>query len=147
MTDGEKDLLRLFQNYTFNEQRLQEAEERLRSKTYRITPSYSSTGGSGGGNNSRSRVENHAEKVLKLKREIEDYRRKIDIVRTALQCPELSGLEWRTLNWIANGGQLASFAEVEEIYISRIYKIRDKALRKALRSLETTKRSKNRVKY
>jgi hypothetical protein len=141
----EKDLLRLFLRYTLNEQRLQAAEERLASKTYRITPSYSSDCGSGG-NSSRSRVENHAEKILKLKREIEEYRRQVEIVRTALKCPELSDIERKTLGWIANGGKPAAFAELEGIYISRIYKIRDNALRKALRALETTKRSKNRVK-
>lgn len=145
MVETEKDLLRLFLRYSLNEQRLQAAEERLMSKTYRITPSYSSVGG-GGGNGSKSRVENHAEKVIKLKREIAEYREQVEIVRAALQCPELSGIEWRTLNWIANGGKPASLAELEGIYISRIYKIRDKALRKALRALKTTKRRKNRVK-
>lgn len=139
MAYSEKDLLALIQNYSRNEQRLHEAEERLRSKTYRITPTYSNTGGGGGGNSSKSRVEYHAEKILKLKRDIAEYRRKVDIVRTVLQCPELTAIEWRTLNWIANGGRPATFAELEGIYISRIYKIRDKALRKALRSLETTK--------
>jgi hypothetical protein len=138
MTDSEKELLNLLQNYSRNEQRLHEAEERLKSKIYRITPSYSNTGG-GGGNISRSKVESHAEKVLKLKREIADYKRKVGIVNAVLQCPELSSLEWRTLNWIANGGRPAAFAELEGIYISRIYKIRDKALRKAPRALETTK--------
>lgn len=145
MTDGEKNLLRLLERFRYNEQRLQETEERLRSKTYRITPSYSNAGGGGGGGY-KSKVESHAEKLLKLKKDIAEYRRQVDIARTALQCPELSSLEWRTLNWIANGGKPAAFAELEGIYISRIYKIRDKALRKALRSLETTKRSKNRVK-
>lgn len=138
MTDGEKDLLALIQRYGYNLVRLSEAEESLESKIYRITPSYSNTGG-GSGNVSRSRVENHAEKIMKLKREIAEYKRKIAIVETALQCPELSRLERRVLNWIADGGKLASFAEAEGIYISRIYKIRDKALKKALSSPETTK--------
>ena len=146
MTDGEKELLQLFLNYARNEQRLHEREERLKSKTYRITPSYSNTGGSGG-NSSKSKVEAHAEKIIKLKQEIAEYRWKVGVVEAALQCPELTNLEWRTLNWIANGGKPAAFAELEGIYISRIYKIRDRALRKALRVLETTKRSKNRVKY
>lgn len=138
MTDGEKKLHELFLNYSLNEKRLGEKEERLKSKTYKITPSYSSTGG-GGGNGTKSKVEDYTEKILKLKREIAEYRRKVYTVRVALNCPELSNLERRTLQWIADGGRLATFAELEGIYISRIYKIRDKALKKALRSLKTTK--------
>lgn len=138
MTDSEKALHGLIQNYRRNKQRLAEKEERLKSKTYKITPSYSSTGG-GGGNGTKSKVEDYAEKVLKLKREIADYKRKVDTVRKALQCPELSYMERRTLRWIADGGRPADLAERDGIYISRIYKIRDKALKKALRSLETTK--------
>ena len=137
MTDGEKKLHELFLNYSFNEQQLRKKEERLKSKTYKITPSYSSTGG-GGGNGTKSKVEDYTEKVLKLKREIAYYRRKVDTVKAALECPELSNLERRTLRWIADGGHLKTFAELEGIYISRIYKMRDKALKKALRSLKTT---------
>ena len=138
MTDSEKTLHGLIQNYGRNKQRLAEKEERLKSKTYKITPSYSSTGG-GGGNGTKSKVEDYAEKVLKLKREVAEYRRKVDTVKKALQCPELSYMERRTLKWIADGGRPADLAERDGIYISRIYKIRDKALKKALRSLETTK--------
>ena len=58
-------------------------------------------------------------------------------MEAALRCPELNKLERRVLDWIAGGWHLSSLAEAEGIYISRIYKIRDKALRKALRHLET----------
>lgn len=137
MTAGEKNLLRLIENYRYNEKRLYETEESLKSKTYRITPSYCSTGGSAG-NGSKSRIESHTEKVIKLKQEIAEYKRQINTVKAALQCPELSNIERRTLSWIANSGRLASLAEQEGIYQSHIYKIRDKALRKALRGLQNT---------
>lgn len=137
MTSGEKNLLRLIKNYRYYQVRLEETDEELKSKTYKITPSYGSTGGGGGGKNTHSKVESFVEKAVKLKRAAEDYRRKIERVEAALNCPELTVMERRTLYWIASGERLAGLAERDGIYISRIYKIRDKALRKALRGRKT----------
>ncbi len=133
---GEKGLLQLFENYRYNVARLEEKREQLNGNTYRITPSYSSTGG-GGGNRPGSKVESYAEKTEKLTQAIMQYRWEISVVEAALRCPELTKMERRALDWIAGGWRLASLAEAEGVYISRIYKIRDKALRKALRHLET----------
>lgn len=136
MMDGEKELLILFQNYSYNIARLEEKQEQLNGSTYRITPSYSSTGG-GGGNRPGSKVESFAEKTEKLTQAITRYQRETRIVEAAIACPELSKIERRVLEWLAGGWHLSSLADAEGIYISRIYKIRDKALRKALRYLET----------
>lgn len=135
MTCGEKNLLRLLQSYRYDKQRLTEALERLEGMTYKVTPSYSSTGGSSG--RPGSKVEDYTEKAEKLRRAIKTYRMNTGMVDRALECTELNRMERRVLEWIACGGRLSSLAEAEEIYISRIYKIRDKALRKALRHLET----------
>ena len=136
MTGGEKELLELFRSYSYNKKRLAEKQEQLDSMTYKITPPYSSTGGGNGGRPG-SKIENYAEKTEKLTQAIRDYSRKTGIVETALKCPGLSRIERRALGWIAAGAHLATLAEAEDIYISRIYKIRDKALRRALRYLKT----------
>jgi hypothetical protein len=130
MTGGEKNLLRLIKNYRYNQMRLEETEEALRCKTYKITPSYGSTGG--GGKSAHSKVESFVEKAVKLKRDAAEYRRKVKRAEAALNCPELTVMEQRVLYWIASGERLAGLAERDGIYISRVYKIRDKALRKAL---------------
>lgn len=139
MNSSEKDLLRLIKRYNFNQVRLAETEERLESRNYKITPSYSGMGGGSGGKDSHSKVEDYAVKTLKLKQAAAEYRRQIKKAEAALNCPELSVLERRLLHWIAAGERPAGFAEREGIYISRVYKIRDKALRKALRSAQNTK--------
>lgn len=144
MTIGEKNLLRMLQNYRYDKERLKEAVERLEGMSYKVTPSYSSTGGSGG--RPGSKVEDYTEKAEKLRRAIRTYRQNTGMVDRALESTELDRMERRVLEWIACGGRLSSLAEAEGIYISRIYKIRDKALRKALRHLETQNEVDGRVK-
>ena len=136
MTEDEKRLLGHIQKYAINKQRLEEREERLRSKSYKITPSYSQSGG-GGGNGSKSRVEDFAEQAIKLKKEAAEYRRKMREAEIAMNAPSLTKIEKEILEWIAIGGRPKAYAEAKGIYPSRIYKIRDGALRKAVRHLKT----------
>ena len=136
MVDGEKELLRLLQSHRYNKARLEETTERLLSSSHKITPSYSNTGGGGSGGR-YSKVESFAEKTEKLKAAIREYRRDVQAVETALACPELSKRELKVLNWIADGWRLSTLAMAEYVYISQIYKIRDRALKKASRHLET----------
>lgn len=136
MTDGEKKLLGLIQRYAYNAQRLAETEERINSKTYKVTPSYSQSGGGGSGGN-KSKVESFVEKTTKLKREAAEYRRKVLVAEAAMSAPDLSKIERQILDWVCSGRRLASCAEENGIYISHIYKLRDRALRKALRYVKT----------
>lgn len=136
MVCDEKELLRYLRKYAYNSKCLADAQDQLIHRTYSITPSYNSIGG-GRANGNRSKVEDYVEKAEKLKREIAEYRRQLDIAEMALRCPELTTTEERTLWWIASGLRLATFSEMEGIYISTVYKIRDKAIRKAIKYLET----------
>lgn len=137
MTNGEKKLLQIIQRYEYNAVRLAETEERIRGETYKVTPSYNNTGG-GRANGNHSKVEDFAERSAKLKEDVKEYRRQIRVAEAALHCPDLTTTESRILWWISAGLRLSGFADREGIYISRVYKIRDKALRKALKHIETT---------
>ena len=150
MTDGEKKLLELIQDYQYNSTRLAEIKEKLASKEYRITPSYRDTGGGTGCRTARSKVEDFAENLLKLHAAAEEYTKKISLADAALNCASLSSREKSLLAWIAGGGRLSTYAAQEGIYKSVVYKRRDKALSRAFEALQhgkTAKREKNMVKY
>ena len=140
MTDGERKLLELIRARQYYARRLNEAKERLERLGYKTTASYGSTGGgSGSGAGSKSKVEKIAEKKISLQSDIEKCSVKLDIVDTALACASLSRMEQSTLLWEAAGGHLSSLAASYDIYQSRIYKIRDKAIRKAYEALKREK--------
>lgn len=127
----ERDLLNILQRYTYLQDQLRKAEGVLEAMQYGITPSYDNTGG-GRCSGNKSKVEEFAIRKMKLQREADEHRKKLRIADAALDCPELTTIEMCTLNWIAMNGKLAEFAEMKGIYKSNVYKIRDKALKKAL---------------
>ena len=134
--NGEKVLLEALQSYSYNEKRLAETEERLMGKTYRITPSYGNTGG-GSASWSRSKVEDFVLQTERLRRTAAKYRAEIKLADEAMNCPDLTETEREILSWIAAGAQLATYADMNGIYISSVYKMRDRALKKAYDSLKT----------
>lgn len=130
-----KELLRILQNYRYTAERLIETENRLENMQYKITPSYSGNPGGGRTNAVSNKVEDFATKLVRLNKTAEECRRQLRVAEATLYCPELSQMEKWLLDWIAAGGKVASFAEARGIYISRAYKIRDKALKKAIKHI------------
>lgn len=131
-----KELLRILQNYVYTSERFIETEDRLEAMQYRLTPSYSNNIGGGRSNGVSSKVENFVTKQDKLNLTAAECKRQLRIVEATLYCPELTQLEKWLLAWIAGGGKVSTFAEARGIYISRAYKIRDRALKKAIKHIE-----------
>lgn len=130
MTEHEKYILKCLKNYNRNVWKLTQLSNDLEAKEYKITPSYSQSGGRASGK-PQSKVENYAIKIAKLKRDIASCQKELQTANDALHCDTLSKRERAALEYVSMGASLTTFAEAWNIYSSYAYKIRDKALRKA----------------
>lgn len=130
----EKYILQCLQDSIHNTRRLRELEDRLLSHSYKITPSYSDSGGRASGK-PHSKVESYSIRQVRDKEKLAEYKQKLKIAEKARFCPTLDYREKAVLDWIATGGTVAGYAEAWGIYQSYAYKIRDKALKKALKHI------------
>lgn len=127
----EQELYRLLQRYAYLCHQLSGITDRIVALEYKITTSYGNTGG-GSASGNHSKVEDFVAKKVKLQREADRINAKVQMVNKALSCPLLTFYEKEILGWIITGRKLADYAELEGIYSSRVYKLRDKALKKAV---------------
>lgn len=130
LSQKEKYILQCVKDSAHNTRRLRECEERLLAQSYKITPSYSESGGSGS-REVHSKVESYAIRQVRDLEQIAEYKKKLKIAEKARFCPTLNYREKAALDWIACGGTVAGYAEAWGIYKSYAYKIRDKAIKKA----------------
>lgn len=106
-------------------------KERLACMEYKITPSYESTGG-GRSSGVKSKVEDFVTKMGRDRKTVEQLERQLAIIELALNCPQLTKHEQGVLICVTENRKLAAYAKQEGIYASNVYKLRDKALRKAV---------------
>lgn len=134
LSQKEKYIMQCVLDSVHNTRRLRECEERLLAKSYKITPSYSESGGSGS-REVHSKVESYAIRQVSDLEQIAEYKKKLKIAEKARFCPTLSYRERAVLDWIASGGSVSGYAEAWGIYQSYAYKIRDKAIKKAYKHI------------
>lgn len=129
MTDKEAMLYEIMQDFTYYENRAKEIRKRLESRSYKITASFSLTGGIGG-NGFTSKVETAAIEELKLLGELAEIEKKKDIVFSAMRKASLTKTEQGIADCIMAQQDLSAFARNNGIYSSYVYKIRDRMLKK-----------------
>ena len=122
-------VLNYLREYDFIRREIERLRERANETQYRITPSYTASGGSSSGWKN-SKVENMAIKSIDL----QEQRRRIETsfatINKAIANTMLSEKERAVINHIIQGGSLSAYAREKGIYKSYVYKIRDNAVRK-----------------
>ena len=148
MLTDEKELLNCLRNAEATYRRIKELEEKIASKSYKITPSYGSVGSFGGGGRRTSQIETYVETMLELKDELDICKERLKVIQAVKDCGVLSEEESRLLEWLQLGGKLSDYAKDNGIYQSKVYKIRDKALKKVLDFVRVSRKCSNgRVNY
>lgn len=137
MEDNRKTLLRYLTDAKLTMERIKQLEERIASKTFRITPSYSSVGGSSG-SPQVSKVERYVEEMDELERELAKCKARLTLVQYIKENGVLTQLEYELIEWLQIGGAMSEFARMNGIYKSHVYKIRDNALEKILKFVQNT---------
>ena len=112
---------------------LQRSIARLRNtldeKTYKVTTDYSDVKAFSSGL-SNSKVENYCLARLETEAKIDDIQQKLDLCRTAYQRAALSQEEKKTILYTVAGKSLVQLARELGMAQARIYRIRDRAVRK-----------------
>lgn len=129
MTDKERLLYETLRDFIFLEKESKEIRSRLASRSYKITASFSLTGGIGG-NGFTSKVENAAIRELQLLEELATIENARAKVFKALRDAPLTETERGLAECMMAGQSLSSYARTHGLYISHVYKIRDKMLKK-----------------
>jgi hypothetical protein len=128
----EKDLIATLRDWLFISKRIGILRDRLAAHNYSITACYSATGGSLGGGVATSEVERYCITRAKIVDELNSLEETITSVSEALKIAKLSLIERELITGVMNGRSMTSIAKENGIYISRVYKIRDRAIRKIL---------------
>lgn len=134
MTEKEKYVLHCLQSRSYNLRRLAELTEAMTRLSYKITPSYSESGGHSSGK-PQSKVENHVIKQERMEKAMAKCREELMMAEAVLNCKELSKQEYAAVECVALGGTMTTFAATWGIYNSYAYKIRDRAIKKALKHI------------
>ena len=134
LTEKEQRLYDTMKDFIYYENRAEEIRSRLGRCSYKITASFSPTGGTGG-NGFSSKVENIAIRELQLLGELAEVEKTMGSVLKAVKAAQLTKTERKLAKWIMDGQSLASFARRCGLYSSYVYKIRDKMLKKAAKFL------------
>lgn len=130
--DG-KTMLRYLTDANFTLDRIRELEERIASKTYKLTPAYDSVGGGRSGNPQLSKVEKYVDDRMELKAELEKCKARMELIDCIRNSKVLTSREYELIEWLMLGGNMSEFARENGIYKSYVYKIRDNALEKMIR--------------
>lgn len=128
MRDEENRLYETIKDFVYIRNRIADIRLRLAECSYKVTTSYSLTGGCSGG--FTSKVENAAIKELRLRGELEALMKEEADVTDALRNGGLTRREYGLVEGMMCGYSLAEYGRMNGLYISHVYKIRDKALRK-----------------
>lgn len=137
MEENRRTMLRYLTDVNTTLERIRELEERIASKTIKITPSYDSMGG-GSGSPNVSKVERFVEEKLELEEELTRCRVRLTLVEYIRESNVLTSLEYELIEWLQIGGRMSEFAKNHGIYKSHVYKIRDNALEKAVKFVQST---------
>ena len=129
MTDKEHQLYEALRDYVFLTNRAKEIRSRLANRTYKVTASFSPTGGISS-NGFSSKVENAAIREIQLLDELSVIERTERVLLTALEKAPLNETEKGLAHCMMAGQTLSSYARTRGLYISHVYKIRDKMLKK-----------------
>ena len=117
--------------------KIEEKEEKLRSKEYRITSRVSYDKVSGG-TTTVSRVETFALDLVSLEHEINFLKNKLLNYMELMHRAGLTEEEMKVLIELSGSKRLSRIARDNNIYLSRVYKIRDRGLNKLLNMLIKT---------
>lgn len=142
MEENRRTMLRYLTDVNTTLERIRELEERIASKTIKITPSYDSMGG-GSGSPNVSKVERFVEEKLELEEELTRCRVRLTLVEYIRESNVLTSLEYELIEWLQIGGRMSEFARNHGIYKSHVYKIRDNALEKAVKFVQSTPKCRN----
>lgn len=119
-------------------ERIRELEERIASRTIKITPSYGGVGGSSQSNPQVSKIERYVEEKIELEEELAKCRVRLTLVEYIRESGILTSLEYELIEWLQIGGRMTEFARKHNIYKSYVYKIRDNAIEKAVKFVQNT---------
>lgn len=117
--------------------KIEEKEEKLKSKEYRITSRVSYDKVSGG-MTSVSKVESYALELISLEHEINLLKNKLLDHTELMYRAGLTEEEMIVLIELGSSKRLSRIAKDHNIYVSHVYKIRDKGLNKLLNMLIKT---------
>lgn len=117
--------------------RIEDKEDRLHAKEYRLT-SRLSFDKVIGGTYTLSRVETYALDRIALEQEIQALKKQLNNKIESLYRANMDEEEIKILLDMASGKSLSAIAKENNIYISRVYRIRDRAVKKLSSFLETT---------
>lgn len=120
----------ILKDWQFLMKRLYDLRERQKAHCYTITPSYNPVGGCTLGGIETSKVERYYLVQAKIEEEIRDLEDKIVRTSSALAKARLTAREKMLIESIMDGRSLSGFAREKNIYISNVYKMRDKAINK-----------------
>lgn len=134
----EKTMLRYLTGAAITLERIRELEDRIASKTYKVTPAYESTGGGSSGNQQLSKVERYVDDVMELKEELEKCKSRMELIDCVRNSKVLTSREYELVEWLMLGGKMSDFAREKNIYKSHVYKIRDNALKKIMKFVQNT---------
>ena len=137
MEENQKTMLRYLTDVDATYARIKELEEKIAAKSFRLTPTYGSTGGSSG-TPQVSKVERYVEEKMELEAELSKCRVRLTLVEYIRESGVLSEREYELIEWLQIGGRMSEYARQHGIYKSQVYKIRDNALRKVMDFVQNT---------
>ena len=141
MTKNE--LKNIIKDWQYSLRRLEALKEKYYSQCYSITPSYSSEGGSSAGV-VNSKVERYYLAKAQTEEAIKEIENKIVKTTSAMAKANLTQTEKMVICKLMEGRSLSGIAKEKNIYISNVYKIRDKAIAK-IHAVLTCKTSKHTI--
>ena len=122
-------LLETLKDWRFLQRSIVRLRNTLDEKTYKVTTDYSDAKAFSSGL-SNSKVENYCLARLETEAKIEDIQRQLDLCRMAYQRAALTEEERKTILYTVAGKSLVPLARELEMAQARIYRVRDRAVRK-----------------
>lgn len=128
-------ILNKIENYTYAITVKKELEEQLARITYKCTPTYGNVGGGATGFKT-SKVETNVIHKDEIQRKINRKDAEIKEIENLINGSGLTEQEKEVLWCVAREEHLSSYARYYKIYLSNVYKIRDRALKKIAAALK-----------
>lgn len=137
--DSEEMLLETLKDWQFLLNRLSKLKDNIKEKEYRITPTLSDTKVFVIGANS-SKVENFCLSRMKITDEIDEINRKMKLCCKAYKQAYLTDDEKVTICYTVKGLSLRQLSKSKNISQAKIYRIRNKAVKKMFSVLQNEKK-------
>lgn len=131
------DVLNALLDWKSGEEKIAKLQEKLEGKGYKITPTLSLSGGLGGGG-FQSKVEDYCLSKLGAEASLNRLEEQRKALLDAINLAGLTELELGVIQCVMQGGSLAGHARNKGIYVSRVYKLRDRAATKILKKIPKT---------